>query len=354
MYTHFLITLTIVIASYHVTSKIKVDYESYSVLDKIEKELGIISISIKGYLQGLKQTSNAVDNANFITQSMVLNLIDYQFDKIFQILCHHKQQLKKMVTKKSANLLTNTDNQNVNIVIPPNTNAMAPMQDLEAPPEWKPRISLSKSISIIGDVNYVDDVDITYRSDTDDDDRKYDIKHSSHDYNYNVNINTIKANPNATQMVVVRPQQAVKPVKIHQLLSQYIDNQLKKHEIKDKKEFQRFLKTMWDIRQIMTISASHIFDTASDIALAIEWYILYQRQLNDETYLSEYNLNMTAMFWCCISAIVYYRINSFYEVYYFTGSFKEGILQFLFVMKMRSYKPLDLIKKMRGVEGTNS
>ena len=343
MYTHFLITITIVIASYHVTSKIKLEYESYSVLEKIEKEFGIISLGIKGYRRSLKQTSIPVDNENFITQSMVLNLIDYQFDKIFQILNYHKQQLKKMVTKKSASPVTPTQ---------------------EAPPEWKHLTLLSKSISIIEDV---DAVDIKYRSDTDDDNVGFDdIK-----YGINYNIKSIQANPKATQIITTPPAQALKvpaqavaakPVEINQLLTQYIDNQLKTHEIKDKKGFERFLKTMWDIRQIMTISASHIFDTASDITLAIEWYTLYQRQLNDETYLSEYNLNMTAMFWCCISAIIYYRINSFYEVYYFTGSLKEGILQFLFdfylikliygnVMKMKRYKALDLIKKMRGVEG---
>ena len=153
---------------------------------------------------------------------------------------------------------------------------------------------------------------------------------------------------------------------MHPVMSKYISDELSKHDINDKKRigFFRFLDIMWDIRKIMFMAFSHVFDTASDIAFVIELYILYQKQEKNDQLLNGYDIDMQAMFFACISIIVYYRISSSWKVFGFSHSYKDAFLQFVFdfylikliytnVFKMRSYSPLKILKIMRSIEGQN-
>ena len=153
---------------------------------------------------------------------------------------------------------------------------------------------------------------------------------------------------------------------LEKIIVQYVSREISKHDLNTHKKdgFKKFLGVLWDIRKIMFMAFNHVFDTASDIALAIEWYILYKKQLNDATFLSEYNIDMTTMLFCCISIILYYRISSSWEIYKFTHSFMDVFLQFLFdfylikliyvnVFKMKSYSPMKILKLMRSIEGQN-
>ena len=153
---------------------------------------------------------------------------------------------------------------------------------------------------------------------------------------------------------------------LHPIIIQYVTNEMFKYDISNNKKqgLKKFLSILWDIGRIMGMTLSHVFDTASDIALAIEWYILYQKQLNDSNFLKEYNIDMEAMFWGCCCVILYYRISSSWEIYKFSHSFFDVFLQFFFdfylikliyinVFKMKSHSPMKMLKIMRSIEGQN-
>ena len=141
------------------------------------------------------------------------------------------------------------------------------------------------------------------------------------------------------------------------LLATYLANQYKKMNISNSKGIRAYFKTIWDLRSLLIPCIAHFFDTASDIALVLEWYILYKKG----TY-SDEGISMTSLFFCSLSVLIYYRLSSMYEVFRFSQSIKDSILQFIFdyylikavyvnIYKMRSYKALSFVKIIRGLEG---
>ena len=328
-YTYLCVILTVAITSYHVASQIKLEHELYFLQNKIHKELEIISIVIHCFKKqhanvNNKQLPPENNKRKFqkITCDMVLNTIDIQFNKIEKTMIDHKKQLKRKIIQTNDNEKQLSNTQNAATINSPTAG------DVES----KLAEYMVNTIAIDDNVNVPPQSDRINENTPDETDKNGVI------INTNLNINPI--------------------------VLQYISKQLEKQSKKTKRGMRKFLSVMLDIRKIMFISFSHIFDTASDLAVAIEWYILYQKQKRDDTFLNndEISINMQVMFWCCIIVIIYYRIASSYEVYKFTCSWNDTILQFIFdfylikliyvnVMKMRSYKPLDFIKIMRSIEG---
>ena len=113
---------------------------------------------------------------------------------------------------------------------------------------------------------------------------------------------------------------------------------------------------------------AHFFDTATDIALVMEWYHLFEFQKNNANddlpnYLNKDNIDMKAMFICSLSVLIYYRITSAWIVYSLSNSKMDAILQFLFdfylikaiyvnIYKMKSHEALPFVKMLRGFEGS--
>ena len=124
-----------------------------------------------------------------------------------------------------------------------------------------------------------------------------------------------------------------------------------------------FIAILWNLRNLMLIVVSHFFDTATDIGLVYEWGSLYYTKLDtDPEYLK--GVDIGTLFWCCLGVIIYYRIGSSFQVYRLNHSLSDAIWQFLFdfflikliyinLVKMHSYKPLEMIKIMRGIEGSH-
>ena len=139
----------------------------------------------------------------------------------------------------------------------------------------------------------------------------------------------------------------------------YVGQEYANYKLTNAKGFALFSKVLYKIRSLFVPPLTHFFDTATDIALVWEWYLLYK----NDTYSSE-NIYMFAFFMCALSTIVYYRISSAYEVFQFTGNKWDALLQFFFdfflikliyvnMFKLRSYSASYIIKQFRMLEGGN-
>eukprot|EP01084_Bolivina_argentea_P096842 174087_1 len=67
------------------------------------------------------------------------------------------------------------------------------------------------------------------------------------------------------------------------------------------KNIKEFLKTVWKRKWIYAEVTAHLYDTASDIGVLVEWYFLAYDGI-------EYSINMEAMFWASIIFQILYRI----------------------------------------------
>ena len=141
----------------------------------------------------------------------------------------------------------------------------------------------------------------------------------------------------------------------------YVSKQMRKHDLSNASGFVSFLKMCWHLRSIMLSIVSHFFDTATDIALVMEFYILRENK-SEYDYLQDVDMN--AMFLCSLAILFYYRISSSFEVFRFSQNKFDTICQFLFdfyliklvyvsLFKLKTYKKADIIKVMRGIEGSN-
>ena len=167
------------------------------------------------------------------------------------------------------------------------------------------------------------------------------------------------------------------------MLDIYIAKEMQKRQVATTKGLKAFFKTIWQLRSLLVSCVAHFFDTATDIALVIEWYNLYQLQSNAQleqdniynnnnsnmdnvgelpNYLRSSNINMKTMFICGLLVLIYYRLTSAYTVYKLSHSKMDSILQFIFdfylikaiyinIYKMKSYEPLSFVKIIRGFEG---
>ena len=123
-----------------------------------------------------------------------------------------------------------------------------------------------------------------------------------------------------------------------------------------------FLAAIWNFRGLLMPSVTHFFDTATDIALVIEWYILKEcKKKHEPEYLSL--LDMELLFYLSLSVIIYYRISSSLIIYRFSHSKVDFIFQLLFdyylikiiyynLYKYRSFKPQEMINIVRSLEGS--
>ena len=107
-YSYVLIALVIIAGGYQFASKVKLYFESYQLLETIEQELGIITLSINAlhvkYGKSKDDDTSYVEysveqklNVKMIDKAMVNDKIDDEFNKMFQLLENHKQFLKKKI-----------------------------------------------------------------------------------------------------------------------------------------------------------------------------------------------------------------------------------------------------------------
>ena len=146
-------------------------------------------------------------------------------------------------------------------------------------------------------------------------------------------------------------------------VTSYVSKEFAKYTLNNSKAFGQFIETLLEIRKLLFMVVSHFFDMASDIAVAWNWYLLWQIQADENPdYLK--NTNMGALFACCISVMFYYRIATAYKIYKLTKSKFDSILQFFLdfyilkliyvnIVKMHSYKPLNILLIYREVEGSH-
>ena len=120
--------------------------------------------------------------------------------------------------------------------------------------------------------------------------------------------------------------------------------------------------SLWDLKGLLWTGTAHYFDTATDIALIWEWYLIYKSGIYDNDDNDDNGPSMYTLWICALLTTIYYRLTSMYYVWKFTRSIKEGIFQFVFdhylikmiyvnLFEMNSTKPLQLIKLIRGFEG---
>ena len=64
-------------------------------------------------------------------------------------------------------------------------------------------------------------------------------------------------------------------------VNDYVSKQLSKHELTTTKGLSVFLTTLFNTRRLILMVMSHFLDIASDIAVAWEWYSLWQKQKNN-------------------------------------------------------------------------
>ena len=337
-YNQVIIILTIVISSYFLTKTIKLEYSSYKFKNDIHQKLEYVSIAIHGlnkkYKHGMYNNKKDRNSKSFnkiknITPEMVLETIDLKFNEMQQLLENHKNQLKnnviQMIHKQQQNSKLHNDNHthtatDTELIL---ATVMSGQQT---------ELDLVKHCS-------------------------YDLPHDDDEKSKTTVLPTANTNSVISEKVA-----------INSVISDYVAYEISKHELntKQRKGLKKFLKILWDIRKIMFMTFNHVFDTASDVALAAEWYTLYKKQYNDDTgmFLNEYNIDMRAMFLCCVSIMFYYRVASSWEIYKFSHSFSDVFFQFFFdfylikliyvnVFKMKSYSPLKILKIMRSIEGQN-
>ena len=102
-------------------------------------------------------------------------------------------------------------------------------------------------------------------------------------------------------------------------------------------------------------------DTASDYGLLVEWYNLMIAQQNEPANI-EPQLDMRAMFICCVAVLLFYRLYSSFRIYQLTKSKMNFIYQFLFdyglikamyvnIINMHSLEVLGFTKAFRSLEG---
>ena len=334
-YNQILIIFTILISSYFLSKDVQLDVECYKFLKDIQSNLSYVFISINVLTKKYKykNDSKKIESYNKvkdITLSMVLNVIDVKCDDMIKII----ENIRKYLRNKAIKVV-GTEKQNSNSTPVSHENMMMTIQ-----------FATTTSTTITTDASIIDNNMI---------DEKQEVTNTEirpDDLGLELN------NQNGTKETR-KTEILLDPVIIN-----YVSKEMCKYNfnLNKKGSFKKFFGIFWDFRAIMFMGFSHVFDTASDVALAIEWYILYKTQYN--FLIDEYNIDMRSMFICCICIIFYYRISSSYQIYQFSHSKWDVFLQFFFdfylikliyvnVFKMKSYSPSKILKIMRCVEGQN-
>ena len=110
-----------------------------------------------------------------------------------------------------------------------------------------------------------------------------------------------------------------------------------------------FFRSLWSKKKMYGPIVVHIFDTASDAGVLVEWYLLARRERTEADDPVPY-LNMTAMFWCNLGAILLYRLISTIWVYRLTASISQAVLQLFDVLLL---KAIYVCWKLKRTEPSN-
>ena len=71
----------------------------------------------------------------------------------------------------------------------------------------------------------------------------------------------------------------------------------------------KYFRAVWIQKGIYSGMLIHIYDTATDVGVLIDWYFLMKNEMNGFNY---ENIDMKVFFWCSIASIILYRIWSAY------------------------------------------
>eukprot|EP01083_Nonionella_stella_P230093 813749_1 len=78
------------------------------------------------------------------------------------------------------------------------------------------------------------------------------------------------------------------------------------HRTGDYKNKKSFLTALWKKRGIYAAILVHLYDTATDIGVIIEWWALMQHEKKG---IHDYaTIDMTVFVWCAISFLILYRV----------------------------------------------
>ena len=110
------------------------------------------------------------------------------------------------------------------------------------------------------------------------------------------------------------------------------------------------------------MKTAHFMDTASDIALMIEWYNLMIAQRNNKNILPL--IEMSTFFYCSLGIFIWYRLGSATHIFLQTRKLSTFIGQVLFdyilikalyinIAKMYSIRVLSFVKALRSFESVN-
>ena len=259
-YNQIVIILTILISSYFLSKNVQLYFECYKFLKDIYNIFGYICISINGLKKKYKYKNNSKKLESYlkvknITILMVLNTIDVKCDEIIQLV----EKIRKYFKNKAIKIIGNEILAQKDIIY---SNSISQ-------PEVDENM-MSKVIELGNDIDNSGDDDVATKTVGKQEIMLEDFK-----------IGTDKKKKKAQEEDEdEKSSKNVISKELDPVIVNYVLNEMCKYDIiKNKKDgFKKFLGILWDIRKIMFIAFSHVFDTASDVALAIEWYILYQKQ----------------------------------------------------------------------------
>eukprot|EP01084_Bolivina_argentea_P170634 295681_1 len=116
-----------------------------------------------------------------------------------------------------------------------------------------------------------------------------------------------------------------------------------------KKKVILFWQSIWSKKKMYGPMIVHIFDTASDAGVLVEWYLLAKRERNDPDF-NVPHLDMSIMFWCNLGSILLYRFISTVWIYRLTQSITQSILQ---LFDLLLFKAIYVCWKLKRKEPSN-
>lgn len=100
-YSYVLVSFVIIFGAYHFASKVRLFYDSYKLLESIEKRLGNITIAINAlelkYDCQIEHNNKKFNKVKFIDVVTIEHLINQEFDEITDLINIHKTQLIEKV-----------------------------------------------------------------------------------------------------------------------------------------------------------------------------------------------------------------------------------------------------------------
>ena len=409
-YTHFLIIVAVVFGAIYFAPKLRLLHQSYHTLHQIENQLGKIVLTLD-YLKKHHQTceelhqnkddpylKSQLQKLQPFTPNAVKLFIDDTFTNIHTIINNHQRYLHNKINSMNEKYNSNLSYQstkygNINIS---STTDIGPKNQLRMQHRHRRDLDCishivstdlqtnlndlieAKSKSQINNVT-INDIDnhlLTFQNTNNEKDcvRDCDCDYGANSESKNncvehMHDNTESCiNTNDSNNIIKNTNEIndtdnpINDERADKIVS-FIEMHIVKHQLSSKKGFWLFCSVIYRIKGLLLPAFTHFFDTATDIALTWQWYLLYQIQLKENP-MELQNIDMFAFFINSIIVLIYYRISSAFEVWQFTRNKNDAILQFLFdfflikliyinIFKMRSYIPSQVIKQFRMIEGGN-